>query len=84
MFQVSIIIGPSSDPAAAIPMLPLSAAEVADALAAQGIAIAPGRAERIARALAPAVAAVVEDARALPFDLEAPAFIAALDRGAAA
>jgi hypothetical protein len=62
-------------------MLPLTAAEVADALAAQGIASAPGRAERIARAVAPAVAAVVEDARTLPFDLEAPAFSAALARG---
>jgi hypothetical protein len=82
MFQVSIIIGPSIDPAPSTRMLPLSAAEVADALAAQGIAIAPGRAERIARALAPLVAGVVEDARALPFDLEAPAFAAALERAA--
>jgi hypothetical protein len=59
-------------------MMPLTASAVADALAAQGIDIAPGRAERIARALAPLVAAVVEDTRALDFDLEAPAFAAAL------
>ncbi len=61
-------------------MTPLTAAAVADALAAQGIAIAPGRAERIARALAPTVEAVAADAASLPFDLEPPAFAAALER----
>jgi hypothetical protein len=63
-------------------MSPLTPAAVADALAAQGIAIAPGRAERIAKGLAPAIEAVGAEALALPFDLEAPGFAAALERRA--
>ncbi len=63
-------------------MTPLSAAAVSDALAAQGLALPPGRAERIARALAPQVEAVLADAQSLDFDLEAPAFAAALARRA--
>jgi hypothetical protein len=63
-------------------MSPLTPAAVADALAAQGIAIAAARAERIARGLAPGVEAVVAAAGALPFDLEPPGFAAALARRA--
>jgi hypothetical protein len=62
--------------------MPLTAAAVADALAAQDIDVAPGRAERIARALAPLIEAVVADARSLPFDPETPTFAAALARHA--
>lgn len=65
-------------------MLPLSAAQVADALAAQGIPLAAARAERIARALAPLVEIAVEDAATLPLELEAPAFAGALRRHGAA
>jgi|APFre7841882724_1041349.scaffolds.fasta_scaffold00465_14 hypothetical protein len=65
-------------------MTPLTPAAVSGALAAQGIEIAPGRAERIARALAPLLAAVVADAQSLAFDLEAPDFAAALARNASA
>jgi hypothetical protein len=63
-------------------MSPITAAAVADALAAQGIAIAPARAERIARGLAPAIEAVIAEARDLPFDTEAAGFAAALERSA--
>lgn len=63
-------------------MTPLTPVAVAEALAAQGIHIAPGRAERIARAVAPVVEAVLADAQSLDFDLEAPAFVAALARAA--
>jgi len=61
-------------------MAPITPAYVAAALAAQGVALAPGRAERIARALAPTVASVVADAAELPFDLESPAFAPVLRR----
>jgi hypothetical protein len=65
-------------------MHPLSAAAVADALSAQGIAIAPGRAERIAQGLAPTVAAVIAASRDLPLDCEPAGFAAALARRAPA
>lgn len=63
-------------------MTPLTPAAVADALAAQGIAIAAPRAERIARGLAPGVEALVMEAGTLSLDLEPPGFAAALERRA--
>ena len=58
----------------------LDAQTIEATLASQNIRLAPGRAERLALALNPLLAASAADASALAFDQEPPGYILALAR----
>jgi hypothetical protein len=61
---------------------PWSAEALEAALAAQGIAIAPGRAERLARAQTSLLGAATADplCSSLEFDADVPGFVAAMEK----